>query len=144
MDMEILLGSQKHDPDLRLLLSEPLKVETLLREVEEPWVDWLDFSTAVLDDGHFISEVFAPCEGCVLWKLRTKDGVQAHVFVGLNIERGVIQVDYRLEEPENATLWRIFQAYLDSKLATFGIDLSAAESIEEYRDLLTKRLEDRS
>jgi hypothetical protein len=141
MDMEILLGSRKHDPDLRLLLSEPLKVETLLREVEEPWVDWLDFSTAVLDDA---SEVFAPCERCVLWKLRTKDGVQAHVFVGLDIERGVIQVDYRLEEPENATLWRIFEPYLDSKLATFGIDLSAAESIEEYRDLLTKRLEGRS
>jgi hypothetical protein len=142
--MEILLGSQRHDPDLRLLLSEPRKVEALLREAEEPWVDWLDFSTAVLDNALFVSEVFAQHKGGVLWKLQTKDGVQAHVFVALDIERGVVQVDYRLEEPENATLWRIFGPYLDSKLATFGIDLSAAGSIEEYRDLLAKRLEGRS
>jgi hypothetical protein len=139
--MEIPLGS--HDPEFRLLLSEPCKVEELLREVDQPWVDWLDFSTAVLDDDPLVSEALAQREGCVLWKLRTKDGVEAHIFVALDIKRGVIQVDYRVEEPESATLLRIFRPFLDSKLAEFGIDLSAARSIEEYRDMLVS-LEDRA
>jgi hypothetical protein len=139
--MKILLGSRRHDGDLRLLLSEPRKVEELLREVDEPWVDWLDFSTATISDDPSVSEALAQREGCVLWTLRTQDGVQAHIFVALDIEHGAIQVDYRLEEPESATLLRAFRPILDSKLASLGIDLSASRSIEEYRDTLMKSLE---
>jgi len=140
--MEIFLGDRRQDPDLRLLLSEPRKVEELLREVDELWVDWLDFSTAVLDEDAFVRERLARREGCVLWKLRTKDDVEAHIFVALDLKRGVIQVDYRIEEAEGATLLRHFRPFLDSKLAKFGVDLSAARSIEEYSAMLKSLGED--
>jgi hypothetical protein len=140
--MEIWLGERKHDPDLRLLLSDPRRVEELLREIREPCLEWLDFSIAVLEDDPFAREVLAPCEGCVLWKLQTYDGVPAHVFVALELEQGLIRVDYRLEESEDATLWRHFKPIVDAKLATFGIDTSGARNIEEYLDLLPENPED--
>src|ERR1700681_1039006 len=123
--MEILLGKREHDRDFRSLLSDPRKVEEFLREIDDPWVGWFDFSTAIrFNDDPFVAETLGQCEDVVLWKLQTTDGVEAYIFISLEIERSVIRVEYKLEEPEDATLWRSFRDYLDSKFANMGINMS--------------------
>ena len=143
--MLIRLRKRESDRDFRLLLSDPRQVENLLHENNEPWVDWFDFSTAErFNDDPSVSKVLGQREGVVLWKLRTHDGVEGYLSVAVEMERGVIEVDSRLEEPERATLWRCFRPLIDSKLSEFGIYLSEARSMEEYQATLKKRIEDRS
>lgn len=142
--MEVLLGKRKHDRDFRSLLTDPRKVEEFLREIDEPWVHWFDFSTAIrFNDDLFVAETFSQREDIVLWKLRTTDGVVAYIFISLEIERGVIRVEYKLEESENATLWRSFREYLETKFANLGISMPGARSREEYLEELGKKIEDR-
>jgi hypothetical protein len=86
-----------------------------------------------------VAETFGQCEDVVLWKLRTTDGVEAYIFISLEIERGVIRVEFKLQESEDATLWRSFREYLDSKFSNLGISMSGAQSREEYLDVLEKK-----
>src|SRR3954462_12176568 len=143
--MEILLGARELNRDFRSLLSDPKSVEKLLREIDDPWVGWVDFSAAIrFNDDPLVAEILGQRDDVVIWKLQTTDGVEAYVFISLETERSVIRVEYKLEESEDATLWRSFRGYLDSKLANMGISMSGVRSREEYLAVLDKKIGDQT
>ena len=139
----IYIDERKPVHEYRLLLSDPRKVEELLREIDDTWVDEFDFSTGEpFKDDPYICAKMVQYEGiATVWKLKTTDSVDAYCFVAVDIEKGVVSIDYKILEPESLTILRAAKPLLDRKFAEAGIDLPETRSIKEYRDLLRTRPE---
>ena len=138
----IYTDERKPVHEYRLLLSNPRKVEELLREVDDTWVDQFDFSTGepFKDDPYICAKIDEYQGIATVWKVKTTDGVDAYFFVAVDIGNGVITIDYKIVEPESLTMLRAAKPLLDRKLREAGIDLPETRSIKEYRDLLRARL----
>lgn len=122
-------------------MADPRAVKRFLHKIGEPCVDWFDFSTAErCNDLPAVREVFSDREDVVLWKFLTTDGVEGYVYIGLEVQQGLIHVDCRLEEPEGATLWRLFMPVINRRLKGCGIEPPKAHKMTEYMVELRKRL----
>ena len=138
----MIIFLSKSDRDYSPLLSDTGAVKGFLRErVDEPWVEWLDFSTAErFNDDPLVSDLIGDREGIVVWRFKTTDGVHAYVVIDLESVNRAIRVNCKLEEPEGMTLWRYFRPWLDAKLDEIGIDLSEARTPKEHQDMLKSKL----
>jgi hypothetical protein len=139
MSTVVFIDRRKQDRDLGVLLTDPNKVEEFLHTLDEPWVDWLDFSTIErFNDDPSIADLLGQSQGIVVWELQTTDGADAYVFLALDLERGEIRVAHH--EPDGLTMWRLFRPVLDRKLAEFGIERPSTQGIQEYKDQVQERL----
>ena len=68
-------GNSEHDHGYKLLFSQPILVEELVRGfLPGPWVDRLDFSSLQKTGGSVITDDLRERHDDVIWRLRFKDG----------------------------------------------------------------------
>ncbi|HKV08679.1 MAG TPA: Rpn family recombination-promoting nuclease/putative transposase [Thermoanaerobaculia bacterium] len=74
-------GNSEHDHGYKLLFSQPLLVEELVRGfLPGPWVDRLDFTSLQKAGSSVITDDLRERHDDVIWKVRWRDGHEEHWF----------------------------------------------------------------